>query len=164
MLTVLVDSHLNSVFCGGVSISGLHASVAPRRQTERDAVLETYKFVSYLRSVEHANDVSSDYVKQCEQVLRAGLSEWLGMGLCLSKAVKDQLKICFNNIKLQDETNIRRKTEGPTLEFLERVFKLKHDSHFNSALESLTKEYRSKVQNDLHFSSSFQEDIAALKS
>ena len=174
MLKVLVDSHLNSVFCGGVSISGLHASVAPRRQTERDAVLEKYKFVPYLRSIEHSNDVSSDYVTQCEQVLHAGLTEWLGNGLNLSETVKNQLRVCLDNIELQNEEEDEgitfqteedeNKKKGPTFEFLERVFNLKHDSHFNTALESLAKEYRSKVQNDLNFSSSFQEDIAALKS
>ncbi|NXY81485.1 FAS synthase, partial [Alcedo cyanopectus] len=62
-IDVFVDRCLNSVKAGGVQISGLHASVAPRRQQERTApTLEKFCFVPYTES----NCLSSsDHLHAC---------------------------------------------------------------------------------------------------
>ncbi|NXD84156.1 FAS synthase, partial [Halcyon senegalensis] len=69
---VVMDHCLNSVKAGGVQISGLHVSVAPRRQQERTApTLEKFCFVPYTES----NCLSSSVhlhgcLERCKELMR----------------------------------------------------------------------------------------------
>lgn len=69
---IVVDRCLNSLKAGGVQISGLHASVAPRRQQERmPPTLEKFCFVPYTES----NCLSSSvhlrvYLEHCKDLLQ----------------------------------------------------------------------------------------------
>ncbi|NXG73396.1 FAS synthase, partial [Baryphthengus martii] len=69
---VVVDRCLNSVKAGGVQISGLHASVAPRRQQERiPPTLEKFCFVPYIENSCLSSSVHlHGYLEHCKELMK----------------------------------------------------------------------------------------------
>ncbi|KAM6245512.1 fatty acid synthase [Porphyrio hochstetteri] len=69
---VAVDHCLNSLKAGGVQINGLQASVAPRRQQERNPpTLEKFCFVPYMESnCLSSNSHLEDYLEHCKDLIQ----------------------------------------------------------------------------------------------
>ncbi|NXP54355.1 FAS synthase, partial [Heliornis fulica] len=70
---VVMDHCVNSLKAGGVQISGLHASVAPRRQQERNPpTLEKFCFVPYTENNCLSSNVHlHDYLDHCRELIRS---------------------------------------------------------------------------------------------
>ncbi|KFU85956.1 Fatty acid synthase [Chaetura pelagica] len=69
---VVVDRCLDNLKAGGVQIDGLHASVAPRRQQERNSpTLEKFCFVPYTESDCLSSSVHlHDYLNHCKDLIQ----------------------------------------------------------------------------------------------
>ena len=76
-----MDRILDTVVAGGAEILGLHATVAPRRQTSQAApTLEQYKFTPYLQEKVHTTEELSKYISVLEQHVQQSLKLLLNNG------------------------------------------------------------------------------------
>jgi hypothetical protein len=96
-IPVVFDRDLDLCVCGGVELSGLHATVAPRRTGQQAApVVEDYVYVPYTEdnlSVNNSDLVS--YCKDCESFSRQAISALLDNGIADKVPNKDFLRKCY---------------------------------------------------------------------
>ncbi|KAL3200533.1 hypothetical protein MRX96_013180 [Rhipicephalus microplus] len=107
-IDVVYNLYLNTCLAGGVAITGLKASIAPRRAVQQTPLLEDYQFVSYVDDEKASSQRESqirEYVEVCCGVARRVL-ESCGKN-------KAQISDVMNGFREAPEQVLNRYLENP---------------------------------------------------
>ncbi|KAH8036444.1 hypothetical protein HPB51_000546 [Rhipicephalus microplus] len=107
-IDVVYNPYLNTCLAGGVAITGLKASIAPRRAVQQTPLLEDYQFVSYVDDEKASSQRESqirEYVEVCCGVARRVL-ESCGKN-------KAQISDVMNGFREAPEQVLNRYLENP---------------------------------------------------
>ncbi|KAH6942266.1 hypothetical protein HPB50_002653 [Hyalomma asiaticum] len=107
-IDVVYNPYLNTCLAGGVAISGLKASIAPRRAVQQTPFLEQYQFVPYVDNETDRNQRESrvrEYVDVCCGIARHVL-ESCGMN-------KSQISDVMNGFREAPDKVLNRYLENP---------------------------------------------------
>ena len=151
-------------------MAGLHASVAPRRQTTQTPTLEQYTFVPYNQNVSQIqngdriqngdpiqNGDHESYLQTCAVAIKEGLEGMLGNGLNLSGYSRETLEKCLaplvkpeasaeNNVSGETTDNLHE--TKPLISYLRDVFSLKHNDDFHDNLHNIVRSQKDMFIND----------------
>ncbi|NXI49651.1 FAS synthase, partial [Chloroceryle aenea] len=137
---VVVDRCLNSVNAGGVQITGLHASVAPRRQQERTApTLEKFCFVPYTES----NCLSSSVhlracLKHCKELMKN----------LQAKVAVHGIKLALHELENEMDVAEPSPTQKGLQHILAETCNLELNGNFYSELEQVVTREKMHFQDD----------------
>ena len=147
------DRDLDLCSCGGVEITGLHATMAPRRPGQQaPPVVEDYVFVPYVEdNVSLGNSELVDYCNICESFVQQSVLAILDNGLADVVRNKEFLRKCYGtgNIKCKqvDVSSLGSDQSATWINTLADVFSCNH-----------SEDYLRNACNKLNDKSIFRED------
>ncbi|XP_030061052.1 fatty acid synthase [Microcaecilia unicolor] len=140
VVRVAVNHCLDNIVAGGVQISGLHATVAPRRQQQQTPpLLEKYLFVPYFES----ECLSSS------STLHAVLENCKGMIRDLQiKMAQHGVKLAIPGLNATESGPVTEPSEKSLLYLLHQICRLELNGNLHSELQEMVNREKACLQED----------------
>ncbi|XP_069728923.1 fatty acid synthase [Phaenicophaeus curvirostris] len=137
---VVMDRCVASIQAGGVHLSGLHASVAPRRQQERNPpTLEKFCFVPYTENnCLSSNTHLCDYLKQCKDLIQN----------LANKMVVHGIKLVIPGLETADPEAEPLSTQKGLQHILAEMCSLEPNGNLHSELQQIVTREKMHLQDD----------------
>ncbi|GAB1597533.1 fatty acid synthase-like, partial [Argonauta hians] len=147
-INVIIKPELDTCTAGGVEILGLHATVAPRRQMQSSAVLETYTFVPNKMNLSNVDFSMDTYIKTCSNLCQSVLKRILTSGnvpnrISLEKHSKNSLD-SVENVEF-----VNSLSNTPHSGLLQMLMQVPSSSSLQvDKFENLLQSFESELSND----------------
>ncbi|XP_029454886.1 fatty acid synthase [Rhinatrema bivittatum] len=140
VVRVVVNRCLDNIVAGGVQISGLHATVAPRRQQQQTPpILEKYSFVPYF---EH------ECLSSCS-TLHATLEDCKGLIRDLqTKVAQHGVKLAIPGLKAAESGPVMESSEKSLLYLLHEICRLELNGNLQSELQEMVNREKECLRED----------------
>lgn len=138
---ITVDHCVDVIVAGGVQISGLHATVAPRRQQQNAPTLEDFSFVPYMKSeCLRENEQLAEQMKLCKDLIHNLKLKLKPHGLTLSVPGIDDMSDSpvFRDVP----------SEGGVLRLLALLCALELNGNLESEIQQLVQREKSSLVHD----------------
>lgn len=140
------------IISGGIEIQGLHATVAPKRNTQAEATLEQYCFVPYDDEPAHLRVQSlADYTSKCHNYTIESFRKFLEAEKNGHIPNRSLIENIVENNKISEKTNIEELANGPhcgLAKILKKISDLSVDKFFSENVRSILSSSESDLLSD----------------
>lgn len=140
VVNVVVNRCLDNIVAGGVQISGLHATVAPRRQQQQTPpLLENYLFVPYFESecLSHSSMLHTT-LESCKGLIRD----------LQTKVARHGVKLAIPGLKATERGPVAESSEKSLLYLLRKICQLELNGNLHSELREMVNGEKACLQED----------------